>query len=85
MSEFGDESTAEEGGTALSVRIVSEVAGLLDTDPVELPPLAESVDLDALSTLVGSTDAEVEFDYADVRVYVDADANVAVRASDRTP
>lgn len=78
MSEFDDESAAE-AGPELSIRIVTKVARALDVDPVDLPPLSDTVDVDALAILVRDADTQVEFDYAGTHVHVDADAGVAVR------
>ena len=57
----------------LSTRIVLAVAKEKDADPLELPPLGEQLDPDALDTLFRDRlpdDAELSFEYAGVRVVV---------------
>lgn len=67
-------------------RIVRRVAEVEGVEPDELPPLYESIDPDALATLLESS-AEtmtVEFSYLDYRVIVDNDA-VTVHETERDP
>jgi len=62
--------------------IVEGVAELLDTDPMEAPPLHDYVDTDALHALVtaptdGAT-VTVSFTYGRVRVLVDSDGDLTL-------
>lgn len=55
--------------------IVTTVASVRDRDPLDLPPLADVVDTDALGDLFRpganpEADVQVAFDYADFRVTV---------------
>lgn len=52
-------------------QIVEGIAEAESVDPLELPPLGETIDTDALQTVVDSTETvRVEFEYAgyDIRV-----------------
>lgn len=57
-------------------RIVDGIAALEGTDPMELPPLFDAVDPDALAAIFATTESggrragRVEFTYADHRVAV---------------
>lgn len=64
----------------LSTRIVDAVADAAGTDPLTLEPrLYDVVDVEALTTLVGSDAAvAIEFDYGGHDVRVRADGSVAV-------
>ena len=63
----------------VSERVVTGVATLEGTDPVELPPLFDAIDPDALASIfaVSASGARrtgtVEFTYADHRVQVSFD------------
>ena len=67
----------------LSTRVVLAVAEEKDADPLELPPLGEQLDPDALDTLFKDRlpdDTEFRFEYADVRVVV-REGGVTVHSS----
>lgn len=78
----------EDGSVVVSV--VSAVAEATGTDPREIDPLAESVDLSALSRLVrqsptaGSDAFSVTFDVEGHRVTVEGDRRVTVRRGEGT-
>jgi hypothetical protein len=53
--------------------IIWELAAKLGCDPIDIDPLAESVDPDALETIIGSSDdASILFDHAGCTVEVTA-------------
>lgn len=61
--------------------IVAEVADREDVSPVDLPPLYDHLDSEALQDLVESADAgtlEITFVYDDYTVIVQADGSVDV-------
>lgn len=67
--------------------VVNEVAARESVDPTELPPLAGTVDPDALSRLVDSgsdRSIRVEFTYRGYDVTVSGDGRVAVRDGEET-
>lgn len=71
--------------TRPSTQVVEAVAEFRDVDTVELPPLYDVVDPDALDALFDSTETNssrregtVEFVYAGVSVRVDASGSVEV-------
>ncbi|WP_254764449.1 HalOD1 output domain-containing protein [Natrinema marinum] len=65
----------------VSERIVTGVAALEGIDPMELPPLFEAVDPDALTAIFATTESgglrsgSVRFTYADHRISVEFDEN----------
>lgn len=62
-----------------SARVVQAVAAATDADPLELPPLQDAVDADALNVLIEHvSDGEVSFAYADTFVTVDSAGEVRV-------
>ncbi|WP_425494366.1 HalOD1 output domain-containing protein [Natronoglomus mannanivorans] len=65
--------------------VVSAVAETNGTDPLELPPLGDAIDTDALNELFTgrseSTVAEVTFQYADYDVTVRGNGEVHVRSA----
>lgn len=70
---------------SLSMGVFELVATALDRDPVDLPPLGERIDTDALDSLfpaqgngAAGTEGVVEFAYAGCRVAVFADRHVLV-------
>lgn len=67
-------------------RIVTDVAERKDTSRLDLPPLYESIDPDALKNVVSSTDDSVtiEFEYCDCTVRVAADGGVEIREAEPT-
>lgn len=63
----------------VSGRVVERVADSSDSDPLELPPLFERVEPDALEAFVrGTADGVVEFQYAGHAVTVDCRGEVEV-------
>lgn len=65
--------------------VISEIASREETDPTDLPPLARSIDTDALETLLDSSNSNflvVTFDYLDYTVTVRNDGSVAVEPTD---
>jgi len=61
-----------------SERVVERVAAESNRDALELPPLYDAVDPDALDALVeGLSEGEVEFCYAGYEVSVNSDGAVA--------
>lgn len=74
------------GDVPPSQRVPRRVASVLNVDVLELPPLYESVDPDALDGLFANHDGlsrtrtgTVSFAYAGCTVFVDADGTVTVR------
>jgi len=61
-----------------SLGIVYRVAELEGTTPLELPPLHETVDPDALDTLLDSEGVTVSFDYYGYYVYMTSDGTIAI-------
>lgn len=79
-----------QGGRSVFVTIVQEVAEIRDLDPLEMPPMAEVIDLDALDRLFDRecTDGRngqprLEFRYAGCTVSVDATEGVDVQPIER--
>lgn len=67
-----------EGGT-VPEQVVQHVANTADVDPLELPPLCESVDPDALAALVGGlSEGAVSFTYAGHDVTVESDGAIGL-------
>jgi hypothetical protein len=69
-------------GGRLDVRLVRRIARTLDRDPMDLPPLAWEVDLDALSTLATNDQVSVAFEYEGRDVRIDTDGRVSISLSD---
>lgn len=70
----------------LAITIVKRVAEREGADPIDLDPLYESVDMDALESLVDSSSTDkmqvsVSFTYYDYTVCVDAESGVHVSKS----
>ena len=62
-------------------QVVANVAQVSDTDALELPPLYDAVDPEALETLVATLGhGEVSFDYAGYSVTVDSSGSVSLDA-----
>lgn len=62
-----------------SEAVVTRIANSEGIDPLELPPLYEAIDADALDALVGTgkrsdADPEVEFTYSGYEVTITSDA-----------
>lgn len=56
---------------SVSMEIVWELAAKLGVDPMDVEPLAASIDVDALETIVAtSDDASIMFDHANCTVEV---------------
>lgn len=85
MDDTPEESTVElserydaESDRSVSLLVVQLVAIASDRDPVDLPPLARSVDTDALDAVVDSTLVEgdeksvrVSFEYGGYRIVIE--------------
>jgi len=68
-----------EAANPVSRRVIDSVAALSDTDPLELPPLCDEVDPDALDALCRQmSEGQVSFRYAGYSVTVDGDGFVDV-------
>lgn len=50
--------TKFEDSTSPSFTLIKALAAIKDTEPVELDPLSESVDPDALDTLIGTAEPQ---------------------------
>lgn len=66
-----------------STEVVEAVAALRDVGAIELPPLNDHVDPDALDRLLtgDGVGAQVSFSYAGTEVYVSGDGTVEVQVS----
>lgn len=74
---------------SLSTTVVTAVAKAASVEPVELPPLYETIDPDALDKLLGASptgsrsyNGYVTFGYADHSVTVHADGEIVVHELD---
>lgn len=64
----------------LSVRIVETVSEMTEADPTELPSLYETVDPEALETLVNSmAHGVVSFEYAGYSLTVESNGSVQLK------
>lgn len=77
--------TWTDPGDSTAVTVAELVGTALDRDPVDLPPINDYVDADALDEvfggagrLDGTSRGMVEFEYADCRVRVYSDGEVVV-------
>ncbi|WP_423998835.1 HalOD1 output domain-containing protein [Haloarcula salina] len=76
-------ASVSESGDAITDMIVRTVATAKDCDALDLPPLAETVDGDALVALFSaSTDVTVTFAYAGADVVVQNPGRIYVTPSD---
>lgn len=67
------------GEPSVSTRVVEAVAEYSGTDVLDLPPLYDSIDPDALERILpGMTEGNVSFVYADRRVTVDSYGAISV-------
>ena len=67
------ESTLGTGEpTSLAVEIVQKVAQVEGEDAIDLPPLGEAVDIDAVERLAQTEGARIEFRYLAYEVVVEA-------------
>lgn len=72
MGRFFEEKT--------SLAVVEEVAKAKDTPPLDLPPLYESIDTDALNMLMrNSSDCQVTFKYTGYVVSVTEENEVTLQ------
>lgn len=81
MVESRDGFRSVDDDVSPSEKVIQEVAAKTGTDPLELPPLYETIDPDALDALVessGESGLQVEFQYADRHVVVDGTGGVGV-------
>lgn len=65
--------------------IVRTVGAMEGKDPVEIPPLAETVDPDALARVwqsVSGSAARIAFEYADYTIVVNGDETIEVSVLD---
>lgn len=79
------EQHAIDGDAAVGFTIVNRIADLESVDPMDLDPLFEVVDAEALETLFQSnatSNAFVSFEYHGYRVVVDAEKRVRISAAD---
>ena len=80
------QATSSTGGEGVDVatRIVEGIATADKADPLEMPPLFDVVDTDALEALVanGSADVEVVFEYAGYEVTIGGDRRVHLEPVD---
>jgi hypothetical protein len=61
--------------------VVEAVASVLRTDPLDLRPLQEVVDVDSIESILTSrhtTPVTIEFEYADTRVRLVRDGRLAI-------
>lgn len=62
-----------------SERVIQAVAVYSNTEPLELPPLGDAIDLDALDAAIGTMeDGQIDFRYAGYAVTVHSDGTVDV-------
>lgn len=86
-SEDADAYTAtyDQQSTTPSVAVVGAVADALDADPLELGPLFETVDADALDALLqggGGGAVEVSFAFAGCDVTMSGDGRIRLSTPD---
>lgn len=70
-----------------SMTIVEVVAAATDRETTDLPPLQETIDADALDTLLESQSSSVavSFRYADTGVSVNGEGSIEVRVDGHLP
>lgn len=66
---------------SLVSRIVMEVAERERVDPLELPPLFEAIDTEALAILLEGDDVRVSFTYCGYRITVTSDEQLTIEPS----
>jgi len=66
-----------EEPTSLAVEIVEEVAQLEGKDAIDLPPLGEAIDIDALERVAQAEEVRVAFRYSGYEVVVES-GNITV-------
>lgn len=78
--------TIRESGVdrSMSIAVIEAVEAATGTDALDLPPLLDVIDPDALDALVRSTDQSlrVEFEYSGRTVVVGGDGRISVTGSD---
>lgn len=81
----------EQDRWSMSEAVVSAVAVATDRDPIELPPLYEAIDPDALDALVSPLTVHAErgtvtvsFEWADCHVVIEEQSKIRIRASSKT-
>lgn len=83
----GDAMGTNSGDEPISRQVVDAVAAAKGVDPLELPPLYDTVDPDALDSLFGGSDAgaaitDLRFEIAGCEVLVRGSDDVVVVRSD---
>lgn len=64
---------------AISERLIDRVATYTDTDPLELPPLYDTIDPESLDDCIENLDGVgLSFHYAGVAVAVDSDGDITL-------
>ncbi|MDS0296329.1 HalOD1 output domain-containing protein [Halogeometricum luteum] len=76
------DGTDDGTGERFEVRLVRAIARTLDRDPLDLPPLAREVDVEALSALAGNGRTVVSFEYEGCDVEVGPGGAVSVAPPD---
>lgn len=70
----------------MTERIVTEIVGRIaeetSTEPTDLPPLQETVDVDALDSLVDTTD-QIQLTYYNYRVTIYGSNDITIQEIDR--
>ena len=89
MSDSILSANSNPAAERVSTKVVTAVAGAKDVDPIDLPPLYDAIDPDALNQLfrpgvqsVGSAAGQVRFTFAGCDVVVDSDNQVTVTPTD---
>ena len=66
-------------GKTASEKVIQTVAETTNTDPLELPPLYETIDPDALDALIADMQAgSISFTYTDCEITVRSDGTVTI-------
>lgn len=76
------ETTGDPDDRSPAVAVVKLITDVEETDPAELPPLADTIDPDVINTFVGSTKPDSEgalcFTYSGWNIFVRADGTIVV-------
>lgn len=91
--EFSEESgaytaTYDQEATAPSMAVISAVADALDADPLELDPLFDTLDTDALDNLLredGGSPIHVSFAFAGCEITMSGDGRIRLAVNDEAP
>ena len=68
-----------KGRETATEAVIQTVAETTDTDPLELPPLYETIDPDALDALIADMQAgTISFTYTDCEITVHSDGTVTI-------